>query len=69
MHCLSIHHYLRAGGQFLHALVNGLGRGVTIYTGGRGVGKRGESANCDIVYSVITRLEINRLKAEGGGTR
>jgi uncharacterized membrane-anchored protein YitT (DUF2179 family) len=41
-----------------------LGRGVTIYTGKRGFGKRGDNLNMDIVYTVITRLEIARLKTE-----
>lgn len=42
-----------------------LGRGVTIYIGKRGFGKRGESrADMDIVYTVITRLEIGKLQAE-----
>lgn len=40
-------------------------RGVTIYNGKRGYGKRGENLNpSDIVYTVITRLEIARLKTE-----
>ena len=42
-----------------------LGRGVTLYTGKGGYGKRGEtSKQIDIVYSVITRLEIARLRKE-----
>lgn len=41
-----------------------LGRGVTIYKGKGGYGKRGEMAELDIVYTVVTRLEINKLKAE-----
>lgn len=40
-------------------------RGVTIYNGKRGYGKRGVNLDpSDIVYTVITRLEIARLKAE-----
>lgn len=40
-------------------------RGVTIYNGKRGYGKRGENLDpSDIVYTVITRLEIARLKTE-----
>lgn len=40
-------------------------RGVTIYNGKRGYGKRGDNLDpSDIVYTVITRLEIARLKAE-----
>ncbi len=42
-----------------------MGRGVTIYTGKRGFGKRGDTrSNMDIVYTVITRLEIGKLHAE-----
>ena len=42
-----------------------MGRGVTIYTGKRGFGKRGENrSSMDIVYTVITRLEIGKLQAE-----
>jgi len=42
-----------------------LGRGVTIYEGKGGFGKRGDSLKqVDIVYTVITRLEIARLRAE-----
>lgn len=40
-------------------------RGVTVYKGRKGFGKRGEAtADMDIVYTVITRLEISRLHAE-----
>jgi uncharacterized membrane-anchored protein YitT (DUF2179 family) len=46
-------------------IVDVLGRGVTIYKGRRGIGKRGEAtADLDIVYTVITRLEISRLNSE-----
>jgi len=46
-------------------VVNVMGRGVTVYKGRRGYGKRGETdADMDIVYTVITRLEISRLNAE-----
>lgn len=42
-----------------------MGRGVTIYDGKRGYGKRGENLNqIDIIYSVITRLEIAKLQTE-----
>jgi uncharacterized membrane-anchored protein YitT (DUF2179 family) len=42
-----------------------LGRGVTIYSGKRGFGKRGDNlSEIDIVYSVITRLEIAKLQTE-----
>jgi uncharacterized membrane-anchored protein YitT (DUF2179 family) len=46
-------------------IVEEMGRGVTIYEGKRGFGKRGENLNqVDIIYSVITRLEINKLQTE-----
>lgn len=42
-----------------------LGRGVTIYKGKRGYGSHGHRhADVDIIYSVVTRLEISRLTAE-----
>ena len=42
-----------------------MGRGVTIYNGKRGFGKRGTNLNqMEIVYTVITRLEIGKLQAE-----
>ncbi len=42
-----------------------LGRGVTIYSGKGGYGKTGKSLkNIDIIYTVITRLEIARLRTE-----
>ena len=46
-------------------IIEKLGRGVTIYNGKRGYGKRGENLNqTDIVYTVITRLEIAKLQSE-----
>ena len=42
-----------------------LGRGITVYTGKGGFGKRGYLAReMDIIFTVITRLEIPRLKNE-----
>jgi uncharacterized membrane-anchored protein YitT (DUF2179 family) len=42
-----------------------LGRGVTVYKGTRGYGKTGDKkAEIDILYSVITRLEVARLNTE-----
>lgn len=42
-----------------------MGRGLTIYSGKRGYGKRGESyTNTDIIFAVVTRLEISRLTNE-----
>jgi uncharacterized membrane-anchored protein YitT (DUF2179 family) len=42
-----------------------LGRGVTIYKGSRGFGKTGnQMADIDILYSVVTRLEVAKLNTE-----
>ncbi len=42
-----------------------LGRGVTLYNGRGGYERKGESSKqIDIIYTVITRLEIARLKNE-----
>lgn len=42
-----------------------MGRGVTIYNGKRGFGKHRDNLDAaDIVYTVITRLEIAKLKTE-----
>lgn len=46
------------------AIIEKLGRGVTIYKGKGGYGRTGESQEQDIIYTVITRLEINKLNAE-----
>ncbi len=45
-------------------IVNVIGRGVTVYRGKRGYGNHGESRDTDIVYTVVTRLELNRLNTE-----
>jgi uncharacterized membrane-anchored protein YitT (DUF2179 family) len=46
-------------------IIQKLGRGVTIYNGKRGYGKRGEQlGSMDIIYTVITRLEVAKLQAE-----
>jgi uncharacterized membrane-anchored protein YitT (DUF2179 family) len=37
-------------------IIEKLGRGVTIYTGKKGYGKKGDVTHTDIVYTVITRL-------------
>lgn len=51
--------------QIIDMIQNKLGRGLTIYSGRRGFGKSGESnQNIDIIFTVITRLEINRLTTE-----
>jgi uncharacterized membrane-anchored protein YitT (DUF2179 family) len=45
-------------------IINTMGRGVTVYSGKRGYGKRGETTETDIIYTVITRLELNKLNTE-----
>lgn len=41
-----------------------LGRGITIYKGIHGYGKSGHHSDSNIIFTVITRLEISRLYAE-----
>jgi uncharacterized membrane-anchored protein YitT (DUF2179 family) len=41
-----------------------LGRGLTIYSGKKGYGKSGENYPTEIIFTVITRLEISRLNTE-----
>ena len=50
--------------EIKYQLVNKLGRGITVYKGERGFlpGKYDVSADCDIIYTVITRLEMRKLK-------
>ncbi|HNQ61504.1 MAG TPA: YitT family protein [Bacteroidia bacterium] len=45
-------------------IIQKLGRGVTVYNGKRGFGKHGHSNEIDIIYTVITRLEISKLNEE-----
>lgn len=45
-------------------IIEKMGRGVTIFVGRGGYGKHGNRGEIDVVYTVITRLEISRLKAE-----
>lgn len=46
-------------------IIDKLGRGVTVYKGQGGYAKKnGSSHEIDIIYTVITRLELNKLKSE-----
>ncbi len=46
-------------------IIEKMGRGVTLYKGEKGYGKRGSNDNkIDIVYTVLTRLEIGKLNSE-----
>ena len=47
------------------AIIENLGRGCTLYYGKKGFAKRGEKLKkTDIVYTLITRLELSKLKSE-----
>jgi len=50
--------------EIRETIIHKLGRGVTVYKGKRGYGKRGETNEIDILYTVITRLELNKLQTE-----
>lgn len=45
-------------------IIEKLQRACTIYAGKGGYGKRGDSYDKDILYTVITRLEVARLETE-----
>lgn len=45
-------------------IINTMGRGVTVYKGKSGYGKKGETQDTDIIYTVITRLELSKLQNE-----
>lgn len=45
-------------------IIEVMGRGVTVYKGKRGFGKHGETNDIDIIYTVLTRLELNKLNIE-----
>lgn len=46
-----------------YELVNSMGKGITVYKGERGFlpGNFDVSADCDIIFTVITRLELRKL--------
>ncbi len=50
--------------EIKYLLVESLGRGITIYKGERGYlpGKFEEHSPCDLIFTVITRLELRKLK-------
>lgn len=45
-------------------IINKMGRGVTIYKGKKGYGNINETLEIDIIYTVITRLELSKLNVE-----
>ncbi|MGY5353893.1 YitT family protein [Wenyingzhuangia sp. IMCC45467] len=51
-------------GEIKNMITNKLGRGVTIYNGKGGYDKNGDSSKLDILYTVITRLELSKLNNE-----
>ncbi len=51
--------------EIRHAIIEKLGRGCTIYFGKKGYAKKGEACKeTEIVYTLITRLELAKLQAE-----
>ncbi|MBU6324816.1 MAG: YitT family protein [Bacteroidetes bacterium] len=50
--------------ELKHHLVNGMGRAITVYKGERGYlpGNFETRHDCDIVFTIITRLELRKLK-------
>ncbi len=50
--------------QVKEIIVNDFGKGISVYKGERGYlpGKFHEKHDCDIVMTVVTRLEVHRLK-------
>lgn len=45
-------------------IINDLGRGVTVYMGKRGYRTEGDEKTVEVVFTVVTRLELHRLKTE-----
>ncbi|TAD92173.1 MAG: YitT family protein [Bacteroidetes bacterium] len=45
-------------------LIGKMGRGVTLYKGKRGYGMLAQTIDVDIIYTVITRLELSKLTTE-----
>lgn len=50
--------------EVIEMITHRMGRGVTIYGGKRGYGKTGERLDTEIVFTVITRLELAKLNTE-----
>jgi uncharacterized membrane-anchored protein YitT (DUF2179 family) len=51
--------------EIAHFIKQKMGRGLTVYSGKKGFGKRGETIMAtDIIFTVVTRLEISRLTTE-----
>jgi len=56
---ISVHHE-----ELADMIMNKLGRGLTVYKGEKGFGKSGVRKEMNILFTVITRLEISTLQAE-----
>lgn len=50
--------------EIRHMIANDMGRGLTVYSGKRGFTKGAGSHEVDILYCVLTRLEIGRFLTE-----
>ena len=51
--------------EIMHMISDEMGRGLTIYKGEKGFGKSGHRHNeTKIIYTVLTRLEVSKLKTE-----
>lgn len=53
-------HYL----EIKQMIIEKMGRGITVYKGEKGFGTRGEIGEVNILFTVITRLEMNKLNTE-----
>ena len=51
-------------GEIRKMIMEKMGRGLTMYKGKRRYGNHGERNDIDIIYTVITRLELNKLNTE-----
>ena len=51
-----------ASDEIRKAVIYRMGRGVTMYVGRRGFGKRGHQQELDVLFTVVTRLEVTKLK-------
>lgn len=48
-----------------NAIISVMGRGVTVLKGTSGYGKKGrQEKSIDVIYTVITRLEIQKMRSE-----
>lgn len=53
-------HYL----EIKQMIIEKIGRGITVYKGEKGFGTRGEMSEVNILFTVITRFEMNKLNTE-----